>query len=1002
MSELNVSSSVKTGTASVRDDYAQPLLSTDTTKSTDTRSDSGGMQARDSRNPETEEDDGVPDFPSEDEVSSLIGKLRSQVQQADPSLPELDIGALDGELEIPPIGDLFKLSKDSQLFSGEGRLRSVGSGDQPPIKIPVAEPRRSGGDADSDVPTSEPSANGEKGMRGETPAPRDEDKSDSEEPSTDEPEDCEPPPQVEENEPDQETAPELTMSLDVVGKLAEDVFETPAEFEAFKKDMDGFEKRAELDGLSKADKEEFYGQVGRVLEESKNGNNIYSQNDLRTIASDMMRQAHNPGLINQGVESTCTTAALETVLYIQEPATIARLVADVATTGRYVTTDGTVLPVPEHNLHPDKYKVDTPDEKKRSLASHIAQPAMINIHWARQDEYLGQTGLRGKISYEEGYPTDYVDDSHSRMMNYSKTPPEPFTTTVPKIDPTSSQRFANQYEGQRPVGGPSMSMQYLPDVYKQLRGNKGDLTVVNDKEGDGVIKPTSEAHFSKIVEDAQARKKPILMGVYANRDPFLSDLSESYSNKKMTDEEKDAVRSMHAHHALVGYRYDAKSGDMEVENQWGNRVDHTGKAGQKNKLSVAAVYDTILEKALPPGTPGKSRSEPTPDEYINQQRKFVETLEKDEDVNPRRTFEERLTLHKYLDHWGRKEEAHKHAELLSKFMLGRIETEKPPAKTDGESNLSERGRLLADTKSFLSAMKQGGENQICKDVLSATDARFSKRAPSTDRDYMSEFEAILAIHKQQGDAGGANKLAEKVVSNVIATALKEPEDLASKDKREVIDNLQSVLQNNDATGQRDRLITSLITNLRDYEKVHGSTTVAGADARSIVIFGGSRVNSDTELQSKMRKEMQENYDSLKAKGDISSPESLLMRRLLSVQYENQQVKDPETLNELAQDSIKYLLTNPDRDGGLRDPDGDSMISPYENIAERLVKGGGDKYAMPLLDKALKIAAAKKPEKIEDIAYKLVELLDKFDRRDEADKILADYKLAPPYRSGRSR
>ncbi|MBX9670590.1 MAG: hypothetical protein K2X93_23510 [Candidatus Obscuribacterales bacterium] len=99
-----------------------------------------------------------------------------------------------------------------------------------------------------------------------------------------------------------EVKPEPTMSLDSIGKLVADVFKSPDEITTFKKNLAEFEKRAEVDGLTKADKEQIYGQLDRVMQDSKTGNKFYSSSELRTLASDMVRQA------------ACSTAALETAL----------------------------------------------------------------------------------------------------------------------------------------------------------------------------------------------------------------------------------------------------------------------------------------------------------------------------------------------------------------------------------------------------------------------------------------------------------------------------------------------------------------------------------------------------------------------------------------------------------------------------------------------------------------------------------------------------------------
>ncbi|MBX9670591.1 MAG: hypothetical protein K2X93_23515 [Candidatus Obscuribacterales bacterium] len=663
-------------------------------------------------------------------------------------------------------------------------------------------------------------------------------------------------------------------------------------------------------------------------------------------------------------------------------------------TGQYVTNDGTAVQVPSRNLRPDKYKSDTPEEKKRSLASHIAQPLLINVHWSRHDSFGEEKGLKGKIAYEEGHTTDFPGDKHNRMMDYSKSPPQPFWKTESVVDPTADKSLVAQQEVTRPIEGPGMHMEDIPCFYKQLRGNKGDLTVVNHRESEGVIKPKSAEHFKKIIEDAQSRNKPIVMGVFANRDPFLSDLRDSYNGKAVTDAERKAAQDLHAHHALVGYRFDSAAGNMAVENQWGNRVDHTGKPGQKDKLSVEAIYDTLIEKPRSAAKGDGDKVEATPEQHIDLQRRFVETLAQDNDVSPDRVFNERMTLHKYLTHWGHKEEAHKEAETLSKFMVNKIQNDKPIAKSEDE-RINGTRTFNRETKNFLDVMKIAGESKIVRDVLKAADERFANKTLSTSMDYTEEFGGLLGMHRSQGDTEGVDKLAHRVVSDVIGSVLKNSEDIASREKRFVISNLASTLVDNKSTKEIDRLFETLRTNIGAYEKIHGDATEAGAEARALIL-SSDRSDQLSRLKMQVHNEIKDAYDALKKKGDISSPGARTMRHILTVRYENQLVKNPEALNSLVQDTIKHILTTPDKDGKLGSPTDEKMLGPYEYSAERLQRGGGHKYSIPLLEKALNIAKEKNPAKVEDLAYRLVESLDNAGRFDDADKILKEHKLEEPF------
>lgn len=774
---------------------------------------------------------------------------------------------------------------------------------------------------------------------------------------------------------------EPTLSLEAVTRLAKDTIKSPEDLAKFNEHLQTFEKRAETDKLSKQDREDFYGQVGKVLEASKTGNKFYSSNELQTIASDMVRQAAKPGDVNQGKMSTCTTAALETALYMQEPATIATLVSDIALTGQYVTTDGGVEKIPERNLHPDKYKADTPPEKMRSLASHLAQPALINIHWNRQDSYLdGEPGKKGKIVYEEGHPAVVKGDAHTRLMDYTKTPPEPFLTKTGYSDPTRKDSGIYM-EKNVPVEGPTMYMENLPQIYKQLRGNKGDLTIISDKAGPGVIKPDSAEHFKKIMKDAEDRKKPVILGVHANKDPFLTDLNDSYSSKALTAEEKAKASNMHAHHALVATHTEKTSELVTIENQWGNSVDHTGEKGQKAKLSLDTVYDTVIPEEEAKSDkdkekPAEKQKEPTPDEYIKSQRDFVTELEKDSDSDPQVLFEERMTLHHYLNHWGRNEEAHKQAEKLSSSLADRFKTAK------GDKS------LMSDATSFVSQMNRTGEKELAKEGLKLVDERFKKNDLSNTFEFGQEYANVMRLHKDVGDEAGAKTLTHDIATNVLEKFGK-PEDLKSKKAVQTISSIGDLMATHNQTEETARIANHLAGNVREYEKANGSDNHTVANAKATLMFFGS-AEALPEMKKTIAKEVRESYDRLKSKGDISSETSTEMRWALSHFYES--TKDPKSLNELAQDTIKYVSTETKH--GVRDINSKEFIDIYQHQAERLKRAGGVDYAIPLQEKALKIAMAHKDpkddfDKTDRIAHDLVDMLDSVGRKEDADKVIKE-------------
>jgi len=781
-------------------------------------------------------------------------------------------------------------------------------------------------------------------------------------------------------------APELkgepTMTREQVQELAKETIKDPEALAEFQRNVETFEKRAETDKLSTKDREEFYGQVGRVLNESKTGNDIYSSKELQTIGSDMMRQAAKPGVVNQGATSTCTTAALEAALYMQEPATIARLVSDIAMTGEYKTNDGSVVKVPESNLHIDKYKADTPADKARSLASHLAQPELINIHWNSQSEFAGSPSEKGKIRYEEGHPSAFMGDSHTRMMDYSKDPPRPFTREVGISDPTREGSGLLLLED-RPIEGPAMHMDYLRGVYDQLRGNKGDLKIVSGREGAGVIKPENQQQLEKILMEAHEQRKPVILGVHANRGPFLDDLNDSYSGKPLTAEEKEQQQQQHAHHALVATDIDPTTGRVTVENQWGNRVDHTGLEGQREKLAVATVFDTVEYKEDKPADPNAKpveRKKPTPEEHIKSQSDFVKELEKDDKTDPSVLFNQRMTLHRYLNHFGQKEEAQKVAETLSKSLEDRLKSATP------EKN------IMDDVRQFMGEMGDEGKGkELGKRLLTHTDEMF-KRMPASDKEYQNKFKQHLDLHTRLGDKEGAKALAHDVVTNVINEHAK-PEKIGDRDSRYALSGMVDTMLDNDLQDEAQRVADGYISSLRSYEQQHGRDNKPVAETKySLMYFG--RDDSFKEMKAQIASEMAESYAGFKAKGDTTNPVASEYRFGLQNRYE--MTRQPEKLEALFEDNVHHLMTEGGRNGKYT-ADSPELVAVYKNCGERLGNAGGKDIQIEWQKKALDLAKRVKPDDVEELATNLVYMLDGAGKSLDGDKIAKDNGIEPRFR-----
>lgn len=155
---------------------------------------------------------------------------------------------------------------------------------------------------------------------------------------------------------------------------------SPAQFESFKESMEAFEIR--MKG-NPAEINKTYKQIERLLN-PPGGKSLPNSKQMTNLAADVMHHSANPRSIQQDLKNTCALAALEARMYTRHPSEAARMVADVATTGGYTTTDGSTHVAMDKGsvaTYPDFWRNKTPGQEyeSRSHASQIFQVTASNL-----------------------------------------------------------------------------------------------------------------------------------------------------------------------------------------------------------------------------------------------------------------------------------------------------------------------------------------------------------------------------------------------------------------------------------------------------------------------------------------------------------------------------------------------------------------------------------------------------------------------------------------------
>ncbi len=233
--------------------------------------------------------------------------------------------------------------------------------------------------------------------------------------------------------------------------LAEAKIEDPVARAQFQADLAKFDARQtelgqqyEKQGMSpeeaekKANEEiaKTYREIRRLIEAPGNPDLPMIKEKHRILmAGQVLHQAAHPEDVSQGSYGTCNVTTIESRLYVKNPSEAAKLVTDVATTGKYttkgdpprsepVTVDFTKPPERMASLKPhgDSARPHVPGENHRSYASQIFQVTAVNIHYEKANAKDGTD-----IRYEQRKPgpdKGADPDNGERLLNYKENDPK--------------------------------------------------------------------------------------------------------------------------------------------------------------------------------------------------------------------------------------------------------------------------------------------------------------------------------------------------------------------------------------------------------------------------------------------------------------------------------------------------------------------------------------------------------------------------------------------------
>lgn len=265
-----------------------------------------------------------------------------------------------------------------------------------------------------------------------------------------------------------------------------------------------FEASAQGRGLSQEEILKTYREVGKLLEAKDNPEVPITAEQRRALATQVLQHAADPTSIDQGQHNTCNVATLEMRNYWRNPSEAARIVADVATTGRYVSRNGTTVVVDDQSLVPRNGAESLrKTDGVRDFAGQIFQVAAVNLYYQKENP---------NVRYEQRAPQPgrTPPDSGERLMDYSTNPP----TEVGRPN-LLFRTLGAEDAGTRQ---PDLTTDRL-----RLIGNE----ISGEKSGDWLLDYGNVRSPRELQERLEAAKRdgnmPLVVMVHTGNQPFFAD-----------------------------------------------------------------------------------------------------------------------------------------------------------------------------------------------------------------------------------------------------------------------------------------------------------------------------------------------------------------------------------------------------------------------------------------------------------------------------------------------
>jgi hypothetical protein len=321
----------------------------------------------------------------------------------------------------------------------------------------------------------------------------------------------------------------------------------------FKKDMEKLEGRMNAGQVSKEEVAKTYESIAKMVDSPTD---VTSQGKRLQLAKNIMFHAGDPTKTDQGEYNTCALTSQQERLFTRNPSKAADIIAEAATTGKWVAPDGKEIKIDKASLQPRPGSImGQPIDGERSYATQVLNNVLANdIHQRKEKpesyvQYQNRDKQGRRLGEEDN--GERVYDAKGREVR----DPDGQKLRAPQVDDLEVAAQIKRLTGDTGVVMVNKKMTETDDTSQKRNPEAAKDVVLLSSEkqlAESLARLKEQGKFPAIIGLDGADR---VLGSGLPKDPRMSQSREFEG------------------HMLSVTDYDAAKGRARLSNQWGQASD---------------------------------------------------------------------------------------------------------------------------------------------------------------------------------------------------------------------------------------------------------------------------------------------------------------------------------------------------------------------------------------------------------------------------------------------